>query len=63
MQGNGRETFRAGASASITGNMLTTSGSTIQGDKNMLLELGRDITPDWTLPETERADYPYRYRG
>ena len=63
MAGNGRETFRSGASASITGNMLTTSGSTIAGDRAMLKELGRDVTPDWERPEEERADYAYRYRG
>ena len=63
MAENGRETFMAGASASITGNMLTTSGSTIASDRAMLTELGRDVTPDWTLPEEQRADYPYRFRG
>lgn len=62
MKGNGRETFSAGASASITGNMLTTSGSTIASDKAMLLAMGRDITPDWMLPDTERSDFEYRYR-
>ena len=62
MAENGRETFMAGASASITGNMLTTSGSTIASDRAMLTELGRDVTPDWTLPEKQRADYPYRFR-
>lgn len=63
MAENGRKTFQSGASASITGNMLTTSGSTIAGDRAMLKELGRDITPDWERPEEERADYAYRYRG
>ena len=47
MRDNGRETFTSGASASITGNMLTTSGSTIASDKAMLKELGRDTTPVW----------------
>ena len=47
MRDNGRETFRSGASASITGNMLTTSGSTIASDRAMLEELGRDTTPCW----------------
>lgn len=47
MQDNGRESFRSGASASITGNMLTTSGSTIRMDQEMLKELGRDVTPRW----------------
>ncbi|WP_130837598.1 biotin synthase BioB [Lachnoclostridium sp. Marseille-P6806] len=44
---NGRELFRSGASASITGNMLTTTGSTIAEDLAMLRELGRDVTPVW----------------
>ena len=61
MKDNGVRTFSAGASASITGNMLTTSGSTIASDRHMLTGLGRDVTPDWQLPETERADYTYRY--
>lgn len=60
MRGDGKETFTSGASASITGNMLTTSGSTIESDKAMLQSLGRDITPDWELPEQERSDYEYR---
>ena len=47
MANDGKETFSAGASASITGNMLTTSGSTIASDKEMLTELGRDVTPCW----------------
>lgn len=52
MSDNGMQTFKAGASASITGNMLTTSGSTILQDRTMLTEMGRDVTPDW-LPEGE----------
>ena len=47
MKENGKETFTAGASASITGNMLTTSGSTIRSDMEMLKGLGRDVTPSW----------------
>ena len=61
MQGNGIRTFTAGASATITGNMLTTSGSTIAMDRKMLTGLGRDVTPDWTLPEEKRTDVKYRY--
>ena len=38
---NGRKAFCFGASATITGNMLTTTGSTIEGDKKMLTQLGR----------------------
>lgn len=49
MADNGFQTFKAGASASITGNMLTTSGSTIKKDKAMLESLGRDTRPDWSL--------------
>ena len=45
MADNGRTAFQAGASASITGNMLTTSGSTIRMDKEMLAELGRETHP------------------
>lgn len=44
---NGEIAFQSGASATITGNMLTTSGSTIQSDKEMLTRLGRKITPDY----------------
>ncbi|SFT49380.1 biotin synthase [Selenomonas sp. GACV-9] len=37
---NGATAFRAGASASITGNMLTTSGTTIKEDMELLHTLG-----------------------
>lgn len=37
---NGETAFKAGASASITGNMLTTSGTTIKEDMEMLQRLG-----------------------
>lgn len=37
---NGATALRAGASASITGNMLTTSGTTIKEDMQMLRDLG-----------------------
>ena len=40
---NGKKAFLSGASATITGNMLTTTGSTIGSDKEMLLGLGRTI--------------------
>ena len=45
---NGATAFRAGASASITGNMLTTSGTTIKEDMDMLKELGltNQYSPD-----------------
>lgn len=41
--GNGESAFRGGASATITGNMLTTSGSTIQSDRAMLFDMGRKV--------------------
>ena len=37
---NGATAFRAGASASITGNMLTTSGTTIAEDMELIREMG-----------------------
>lgn len=45
---SGREAFLYGASATITGNMLTTSGSTIKKDRQMLEEMGRDVRPVWS---------------
>ena len=63
MSENGKEAFVSGASASITGNMLTTSGSTIKSDMAMLKALGRDTTPDWERPEDERWDRRYRVNG
>ena len=47
MSESGKHSFNSGASATITGNMLTTSGSTIASDQAMLKELGRDTTPHW----------------
>lgn len=43
MKDNGKKAFSCGASASITGNMLTTSGATIKEDMTMLKELGRIV--------------------
>lgn len=43
IEGDGKKAFEGGASATITGNMLTTSGSTIAGDRKMLLQLGREV--------------------
>lgn len=40
MPGSGKDAFLGGASATITGNMLTTSGSNIKEDIAMLHELG-----------------------
>jgi biotin synthase (EC 2.8.1.6) len=39
---DGVKAFLGGASATITGNMLTTSGSTIKSDKDMLSNMGRN---------------------
>lgn len=45
---DGELAFQSGASATITGNMLTTVAcATIRSDKQMLEELGRDVTPDY----------------
>ncbi len=41
---DGETAFRSGASATITGNMLTTAAcATIQRDKDMLLKMGREL--------------------
>lgn len=40
MRENGREAFHSGANATITGNLLTTSGSNIQKDFAMLQDMG-----------------------
>ncbi|MCI9627338.1 MAG: biotin synthase BioB [Clostridia bacterium] len=47
MKHSGSAAFQSGASAAITGNMLTTTGATLSGDKRMLTELGRDVLPDY----------------
>lgn len=49
MKNNGEQAFRSGASATITGNMLTTSGSTIKSDKKMLQAMERDIVPEYLV--------------
>lgn len=43
ISGNGVAAFTGGASATITGNMLTTSGSTIKSDRETLKSLGRKV--------------------
>ena len=43
IEGNGEAAFRGGASATITGDMLTTSGSTIKSDREMLINMGREV--------------------
>ena len=45
---DGEIAFQSGASATITGNMLTTAAcATIRSDKQMLEKLYRDVTPDY----------------
>ena len=41
--GGGRKLFRCGANAAITGDMLTTTGTGIAGDRAMLAQLGYEI--------------------
>ena len=49
---DGETAFRAGASATITGNMLTTVAcATIRSDRRMLEDMGRDVTPPWEAAE------------
>lgn len=44
---DGETAFQSGASATITGNMLTTAAcATIRSDRKMLQQLGRDIGPE-----------------
>lgn len=45
MTNDGETAFQSGASATITGNMLTTvARATIQSDKEMLTKMGRDVS-------------------
>ncbi len=44
ISGNGVTAFKSGASATITGNMLTTTGSTVSDDREMLIKMGRSIS-------------------
>ena len=49
---DGEIAFQSGASATITGNMLTTVAcATIRSDKQMLKDLGREVTPDYLKGE------------
>lgn len=52
---DGEIAFQSGASATITGNMLTTVAcATIRSDRQMLENLNRDVTPDyWKEKEDE----------
>jgi biotin synthase len=47
MKNNGEAAFQSGASATITGNMLTTSGSSIASDKKLLADMGRDVVAEY----------------
>lgn len=48
LENDGEIAFRSGASATITGNMLTTAAcATIRSDKEMLRKLGRDAVPPY----------------
>ena len=48
LTGDGEIAFRSGASATITGNMLTTAAcATIRSDRQMLESLDRDVTPEY----------------
>lgn len=50
---DGEIAFQSGASATITGNMLTTVAcATIRSDKQMLMNLKRDVTPDYWRKST-----------
>lgn len=44
MKNSGEKAFLSGANATITGNMLTTSGNNIKEDINMLTKLGFDLS-------------------
>ncbi|MDD7390344.1 MAG: biotin synthase BioB [Lachnospiraceae bacterium] len=45
---DGETAFQSGASATITGNMLTTAAcATIRSDRQMLKQLNRDVTPEY----------------
>ena len=43
MEDSGKEAFLSGANATITGDMLTTSGNNTAKDINMLLGIGFDL--------------------
>ena len=45
---DGELAFKSGASATITGNMLTTAAcATIRSDRELLKSMGRDVTPEY----------------
>lgn len=48
LENDGENAFHAGASATITGNMLTTAAcATIRSDREMLARMGRDVEPKY----------------
>lgn len=48
LENDGEKAFHAGASATITGNMLTTAAcATIRSDRKMLKKMGRDVEPEY----------------
>lgn len=48
LENDGEKAFKSGASATITGNMLTTVAcATIRSDKALLTSLGRDVVPEY----------------
>lgn len=54
---DGEIAFKSGASATITGNMLTTAAcATIRSDRQMLQGLGRDVTPDYWREDAAAAN-------
>lgn len=53
MKDSGREAFLSGANATITGNLLTTSGSNIEKDFAMLGELGFDTAKKTGVSQNE----------
>ena len=51
---DGEVAFQSGASATITGNMLTTAAcATIRSDRKMLQDMGRDVTPEYWREKNE----------
>lgn len=43
LSNSGEKAFNAGANAMLTGNMLTTSGTTIAGDISLMKKMGRNV--------------------
>ncbi len=61
---DGETAFKAGASATITGNMLTTVAcATIRSDRKMLNHMGRDIKPEYMTDAELRRLMPGKATG